>query len=77
MSEVTKEAQRFEGFVCCTQGFQRVYDELPEISLDVPHAHSIMETFVDLCFQEQVITKQLRDSCPTRSENLQTRGCAL
>uniref|UniRef100_A0A8C2H0P0 Programmed cell death protein 4 n=1 Tax=Cyprinus carpio TaxID=7962 RepID=A0A8C2H0P0_CYPCA len=48
------------------RGFQRVYDELPEISLDVPHAHSIMETFVDLCFQEQVITKQLRDSCPTR-----------
>uniref|UniRef100_A0A673HPJ6 Programmed cell death protein 4 n=1 Tax=Sinocyclocheilus rhinocerous TaxID=307959 RepID=A0A673HPJ6_9TELE len=48
------------------RGFQRVYDELPEISLDVPHAHSIMETFVDLCYQEQVITKQLRDSCPTR-----------
>ncbi|XP_057186838.1 programmed cell death protein 4a isoform X1 [Triplophysa rosa] len=47
------------------RGFQRVYDELPEISLDVPHAHTIMETFVDLCFQESVITKQLRDSCPT------------
>lgn len=49
------------------QGFQRVYDELPEISLDVPHAHSIIENFVDLCHQESVITKQLRDACPSRS----------
>ncbi|KAM3864816.1 programmed cell death protein 4a [Diretmus argenteus] len=48
------------------RGFQRVYDELPEINLDVPHAHSIMETFVDLCYQEAVITKQLRDACPSR-----------
>ncbi|XP_038160694.1 programmed cell death protein 4a [Cyprinodon tularosa] len=48
------------------RGFQRVYDELQEISLDVPHAHQIMETFVDLCYQESVITKQLRDACPSR-----------
>lgn len=48
------------------RGFQRVYSELPEINLDVPHAHSIMETFVDLCYQESVITKQLRDACPSR-----------
>uniref|UniRef100_H3DL12 Programmed cell death protein 4 n=2 Tax=Tetraodon nigroviridis TaxID=99883 RepID=H3DL12_TETNG len=48
------------------RGFQRVYDELPEISLDVPHAHSIIENFVDLCHQESVITKQLRDACPSR-----------
>lgn len=48
------------------RGFQRVFDELPEISLDVPHAHSIMDTFVDLCYQEAVITKQLRDACPSR-----------
>ncbi|XP_076003987.1 programmed cell death protein 4a [Genypterus blacodes] len=48
------------------RGFHRVYDELPEINLDVPHAHSIMENFVDLCYQESVITKQLRDTCPSR-----------
>ncbi|XP_041134203.1 programmed cell death protein 4-like [Polyodon spathula] len=48
------------------RGFQRVYDELPDINLDVPHAHTIMEMFVDLCFQETVITKQLRDACPSR-----------
>lgn len=49
------------------QGFQRVYDELPEINLDVPHAHGIMEALVDLSYQESVITKQLRDACPSRS----------
>lgn len=48
------------------RGFQRVYEELPEITLDVPHAHSIMEALVDLCYQESVITKQLRDACPSR-----------
>ncbi|XP_034543411.1 programmed cell death protein 4a [Notolabrus celidotus] len=48
------------------RGFQRVYNELPEINLDVPHAHSLMETFVDLCYQEAVITKQLRDAYPSR-----------
>ncbi|MBN3311135.1 PDCD4 protein, partial [Amia calva] len=48
------------------RGFRRVFDELPDICLDVPHAHTIMETFVDLCFTETVITKQLRDACPSR-----------
>ncbi|XP_046900674.1 programmed cell death protein 4a [Hypomesus transpacificus] len=48
------------------RGFQRVYDELPEINLDVPHAHGIMEALVDLSYQESVITKQLRDACPSR-----------
>ncbi|KAI1883590.1 hypothetical protein AGOR_G00233140 [Albula goreensis] len=48
------------------RGFQRVYDELAEISLDVPLAHTIMDTFLELCYHESVITKQLRDACPTR-----------
>lgn len=69
--------ERINGFVCYTQGFQRVYDELPEINLDVPHAHSIMETFVDLCYQESVITKQLRDFCPTRLETFRRLPSSL
>uniref|UniRef100_A0A8C9WJR4 Programmed cell death protein 4 n=1 Tax=Scleropages formosus TaxID=113540 RepID=A0A8C9WJR4_SCLFO len=48
------------------RGFQRVFGELPEISLDVPHAHAILESFVELCYQESVITKHLRDTCPSR-----------
>ncbi|GCC19695.1 hypothetical protein chiPu_0021129, partial [Chiloscyllium punctatum] len=48
------------------RGFQRVFDELPDINLDVPLVHTILEKFLDLCVQEAVITKQLRDSCPSR-----------
>ncbi|KAJ7327320.1 hypothetical protein JRQ81_017079 [Phrynocephalus forsythii] len=48
------------------RGFQRVYGELGDITLDVPLAHSVLEQLVDLCFEEGVITKQLRDACPTR-----------
>ncbi|KAH0615664.1 hypothetical protein JD844_025963 [Phrynosoma platyrhinos] len=48
------------------RGFQRVYNELGDISLDVPLAHTILERLVDLCFEEGVITKQLRDTCPAR-----------
>ncbi|XP_059577241.1 transcription factor LBX2 isoform X2 [Alligator mississippiensis] len=48
------------------RGFQRVYEELGDISLDVPLAHGLLEKLVDLCFEEGVITKQLRDACPAR-----------
>ncbi|XP_077157518.1 programmed cell death protein 4-like [Paroedura picta] len=48
------------------RGFRRVYEELGDISLDVPLAHNILERLVDLCFEEGVITKQLRDACPAR-----------
>ncbi|XP_072353902.1 programmed cell death protein 4a isoform X2 [Scyliorhinus torazame] len=48
------------------RGFQRVFEELPDINLDVPLAHTILEKFLHLCFQEAVITKQLHDSCPSR-----------
>ncbi|XP_062991912.1 programmed cell death protein 4-like isoform X1 [Elgaria multicarinata webbii] len=48
------------------RGFQRVYKELGDISLDVPLAHSLLERLVDLCFEEGVITKHLRDTCPAR-----------
>ncbi|XP_060635485.2 programmed cell death protein 4-like [Anolis sagrei] len=48
------------------RGFQRVYNELGDLSLDVPLAHTILERLVDRCFEEGVITKQLRDTCPAR-----------
>ncbi|XP_068129640.1 programmed cell death protein 4-like [Hyperolius riggenbachi] len=48
------------------RGFQRVYSELPDLSLDVPMAPSVIEKLVDLCYQEGVITQQLRDQCPSR-----------
>ncbi|XP_018429762.1 PREDICTED: programmed cell death protein 4-like, partial [Nanorana parkeri] len=48
------------------RGFQRVYSELPDLSLDVPNAQNVMEKLVDLCYQEGAITQQLRDQCPIR-----------
>lgn len=60
------EAPKICPFLHPLQGFQRVYDELGDLSLDVPLAQTILEHLVDLCFEEGVITKQLRDACPPR-----------
>ncbi|XP_069755059.1 programmed cell death protein 4-like isoform X3 [Narcine bancroftii] len=57
------------GFVTLDQmnrGFKRVYDAMPEISLDVPNSYSTLKGFVDLCHQQGVITKALQDQCPSR-----------
>ncbi|KAM5125507.1 programmed cell death protein 4-like [Mantella aurantiaca] len=48
------------------RGFQRVFSELPDLSLDVPNAQSVMEKMVDLCYKEGAITQQLWDQCPVR-----------
>ncbi|KAM6269782.1 programmed cell death protein 4-like [Porphyrio hochstetteri] len=48
------------------RGFQRVYEELGDISLDVPLAHSLLERLVELCFDRGIITRALRDACPAR-----------
>ncbi|XP_064418920.1 programmed cell death protein 4b isoform X2 [Latimeria chalumnae] len=50
------------------RGFQRVYKEMPDINLDAPHAYSVLERFVEKCYHAEVISKQLRDLCPTRSQ---------
>ncbi|XP_061412138.1 programmed cell death protein 4-like [Lethenteron reissneri] len=48
------------------RGFERVFGELPDISLDVPRAYALLERFVESCFQAGVVTKLLRDRCPIR-----------
>ncbi|XP_075609027.1 programmed cell death protein 4-like isoform X2 [Balearica regulorum gibbericeps] len=48
------------------RGFQRVYEELGDISLDVPLAHGLLERLVELCFDRGIITRALRDACPAR-----------
>ncbi|NXY88278.1 PDCD4 protein, partial [Alcedo cyanopectus] len=48
------------------QGFQRVYGELGDISLDAPLARGLLERLVELCYQRGIITRALRDACPTR-----------
>jgi len=48
------------------QGYERVYSEIPDINLDVPHSYSVLERFVEECFQAGIISKPLRDLCPSR-----------
>ncbi|XP_067851993.1 programmed cell death protein 4-like [Heptranchias perlo] len=57
------------GFVTLDQmnrGFMRVFDAMPDISLDVPNSYSTLKGFVDHCHQQGVITKALQDQCPKR-----------
>ncbi|NWR64208.1 PDCD4 protein, partial [Bucorvus abyssinicus] len=48
------------------RGFQRVYEELGDISLDAPLARELLEQLVQRCFDRGVITRALRDACPAR-----------
>ncbi|XP_068817461.1 programmed cell death protein 4 isoform X4 [Capricornis sumatraensis] len=48
------------------RGYERIYNEIPDINLDVPHSYSVLERFVEDCFQAGIISKQLRDLCPSR-----------
>jgi len=34
------------------QGFQRVFDSMPDINLDVPNASSLLEQFGDMCHRD-------------------------
>lgn len=48
------------------QGFQRVYDDLPDISLDMPLAYNILERFVNRCHNLAVLSDTMLKSLPTR-----------
>ncbi|XP_017504562.1 programmed cell death protein 4 isoform X3 [Manis javanica] len=48
------------------RGYERIYNEIPDINLDVPRSYSVLERFVEECFQAGIISKQLRDLCPSR-----------
>lgn len=48
------------------RGFERVYLDMADISIDVPCAYSLLEQFVEQSFNAGVIDKKLRDLCPSR-----------
>ncbi|NP_998871.1 programmed cell death protein 4 [Xenopus tropicalis] len=48
------------------RGYDRIYQEIPDINLDVPKAYSVLERFVEDCFKAGIISKQIRDLCPCR-----------
>uniref|UniRef100_A0A8D0DQ90 Programmed cell death protein 4 n=1 Tax=Salvator merianae TaxID=96440 RepID=A0A8D0DQ90_SALMN len=48
------------------RGYERVYREISDINLDVPNSYFVLERFVEECFKEGIISKPLRDLCPSR-----------
>jgi len=48
------------------QGFQRIYDDLPDISLDIPLAYIILERFVQRCYNLNVLSEKMLKTLPSR-----------
>jgi len=76
MHEKTEEAMckllqsLFRSFVITIEqmraGFQRVYEEMPEISIDVPAAYLILERWVIRCRQAGIINDDIVRKMPSR-----------
>lgn len=47
-------------------GFERVYDFMPEIAIDVPAAYNVLERYVTRCRKAGLITDELLRKMPTR-----------
>jgi len=47
-------------------GFKRVYEEMPEICIDVPHAYNILEKFAGKCAKEGFLPNELIRNIPSR-----------
>ena len=48
------------------QGFERVYENMPDLSLDVPAAYNILDRFVTRCRSLGIIDEDLVRKMPTR-----------
>jgi len=47
-------------------GFQRVYKEMDDLVLDIPHAYQTLHAFVDKCARARLISLAVRDQAPSR-----------
>nr|CAB3264724.1 programmed cell death protein 4-like [Phallusia mammillata] len=50
-----------------TQGFVRIYNEMPDVNLDVPNAYFYLEQIVNKCYDLKVIGLKLKVQAPNRS----------
>ncbi|CAG9802140.1 unnamed protein product [Chironomus riparius] len=48
------------------QGFQRVYDDIQDISLDIPLAYIILERFVQRCYNLALLSEKMLKNLPSR-----------
>lgn len=49
-----------------SQGFKRVFDNMPDITLDVPNAYYYLERFSDMCHQEKFMPDEAYRDVPMR-----------
>lgn len=49
-----------------SQGFRRVFDELPDLCLDVPNAYTLLERFAAIVHKEGVLSEDLYRELPQR-----------
>lgn len=47
-------------------GFQRVYDDIQDISIDIPLAYIILERFVNRCYNLGVLSEKMMKNLPSR-----------
>ncbi|XP_041369955.1 LOW QUALITY PROTEIN: programmed cell death protein 4-like [Gigantopelta aegis] len=48
------------------QGFRRVYDNMPDLCLDVPNAYVLLERFANICHREGILSAALLKELPQR-----------
>lgn len=48
------------------QGFQRIYDDIGDISLDIPLAYIILERFVQRCYNLGLLSEKMLKNLPSR-----------
>lgn len=48
------------------QGFQRVFDDIQDISIDIPLAYIILERFVHRCHNLGVLSEKMVKNLPSR-----------
>lgn len=48
------------------QGFIRVYEDMPDICLDVPLAYTVLERFVERCQKGGFLTDEVIKKMPSR-----------
>ena len=47
-------------------GFQRVYDQMVDISIDAPHSYSVLERWMLRCQQSGIINDDILKKMPSR-----------
>lgn len=53
-------------FAMVLQGFFRIYEDMPDIILDVPLAYTVLERFVEKCYKTGFVAEDVVKKMPVR-----------